>query len=276
MSPSLDSSTSPGPEALGREKPARRATALVDRRGGKNLLHVPDRDVRVKRRQPLADNEIGEIAGRLSRCSSQPEGDLALFYLLLTTGAKPLELARLRVKDVIAPNGTIRSEAFLPAGASINGVARPVYFKSEVAVEAIMTYVRHRVAKGHGVGTAARYAGLDPTTQLLLNHDGQPYRIVESSDNGCKRYLCRGILEACRRIFRTAGIDGLCASTLRRTLARRLRDRGATLEQIGEALGISDRKSLRDLLDVRHVDLPTLFDEIVRAHGTTPAAVEHH
>ncbi len=276
MSHSLDSNTSPGHQARGPDVPARSRTARLNRHGGKNLVHVPDRDVRIKRRQPLTDNEIRGIADRLRRYSSQPEGDLALFYLLLTTGAKPLELARLRVKDVIAPTGALRREACLPAMASINGMARPVFFKSEVAVDAIMAYVRYRVAKGHGVGTAARYAGLAPTTPLLLNGDGRVYRIVASSDNGCKRYLCRGILEACRRIFRTAGIDGLCASTLRRTLARRLRDRGATLEQIGEALGISDRKSLRDLLDVRHVDLPTLFDEIVCANDTTPAAVDHH
>lgn len=268
--------SSSAPVARGRHNPPESAAAQFDRHGGNDVLHRPGREVRVKRRRPLTDHEIQGIADRLSRCSSQPEGELALFYLMLTTGAKPLELARLRVKDVIAPSGTIRSEASLPAGASINGVARAVFFKSEVTVEAVMAYVRHRVAKGHGVGTTTRYAGLDPTTPLLLNHDGQPYRIVESSDNGCKRYLCRGILEACRRIFRTAGIDGLCGSTLRRMLARRLSDRGATLEQIGEALGIKDRKAIRDLLDVQHIDLPTLFDEIVCAIGTTPTAVDQH
>ena len=276
MSNALVSRTSPGAVARGRDNPARSPAARFDRHGGKNLLHVPDRDIRVKRRQPLTDNEIRGIADRLSRYSCQPEGDLALFYLLLTTGAKPLELARLRVKDVIAPSGALRSEAWLPARASINGVARPVFFKSEVAVEAIMAYMRHRVAKGQGVGIATRYAGLAPTTPLLLNDDGRVYRIVESSANGRKRYLCRGILEACRRIFRTAGIDGLCGSTLRRTLARRLSDRGATIEQIGEALGITDRKAIRDLLDVQHVDLPTLFDEIVCANGATPTAVDQH
>lgn len=275
------SSISLGPVARGRDNPPGSPAAYFDPQCDNDTLRGPDHDVRVKRRQPLTDNEIRGIADRLNRCSSQPEGDLALFYLMLTTGAKPLELARLRVKDVIAPSGTIRNEACLPARASINGVARAVFFKSEVAVEAVMAYVRHRVAKGHGVGTTTRYAGLDPTTPLLLNHDGLPYRIVESSDNGCKRYLCRGILEACRRIFRTAGIDGLCTATLRRTLACRLSDRGATLEQIGEALGIADRKAIRDLLDVQHVDLSTLFDEIVCANvvcanGATPAAVDHH
>ncbi len=276
MSDATISSTSPDPEARGRDCPLGSPVAQFDRHAGNDVVHGPDRDVRAKRRRSLTDNEIRGIADRLRRYSSQPEGDLALFYLLLTTGAKPLELARLRVKDVIAPTGALRREACLPAMASINGMARPVFFKSEVSVEAIMAYVRYRVARKHGIGTMTRYAGLDPTTPLLLNHDGQPYRIVESSDNGCKRYLCRGILEACRRIFRTAGNNGLCGATLRRTLARRLSDRGATLEQIGEALGISDRKSLRDLLDVQHVDLSTLFDEIVCANGTTPAAVDHH
>lgn len=229
-------------------------------------MHGPDRHVRVKRRQPLNDNEIQGIADRLSRCSSQPEGDLALFYLMLTTGAKPLELARLRVQDVIAPSGAMRSEIGLSAGASINGVARPLFIKSQVTVEAIVAYARYRVSNGHGVGPTTRFAGLDPQSPLLLNHDGQAYAIVESTGHGGNRTLCRGILDACRRVFRLSGIEGLCAATLRRTLACRLSDRGATIEQIGAALGIKDRKAIRELLDVPQIEFPRLFDEIVGAH----------
>jgi len=276
MSDAPFSTPSSGRVARGGDHRPPRAIGDWDQHGPRDRAVGADGDTRAKRRTPLTDIEIQSIAARLNRHSRQSEADLALFYLLLTTGAKPLELARLRVKDVIAPSGAIRSEASLPARASINGVARPVFFKSAATVEALMAYVRHRVAKGHSVGTTTRYAGLDPTTPLLLNHDGQPYRIVESSDNGCNRYLCRGILEACRRIFRTAGIDGLCSSTLRRTLARRLSGRGASLEQIGEALGIKDRKAIRDLLDVQQIDLPTLFDEIVCASGTTATAVDQH
>lgn len=225
-----------------------------------------DGDMSAKRRTPLTDNEIQSIAARLNRHSRQSAADLALFYLLLTTGAKPLELARLRVKDVIGPSGAIRRETTLPAIVAINHVARPVFLKSEVAIDAIQAYVRYRVAKGQGVGDAKRYAGLEPSTPLVLDHDGQPYQIVESSGLRGKRTLCRGILDACRRVFRLAGIDGLCGSTLRRTLARRLSDRGATIEQIGAALGIKDRKAIRDLLDVPRIEFPRLFDEIVGAH----------
>ncbi len=276
MSNALFSSTSSRQLTRGGEHQLHKSAGDCDHQASRDRSVGADGDMHAKRRTPLTDIEIQSIAARLNRHSRQSEADLALFYLLLTTGAKPLELARLRVKDVIAPSGAIRSEASLPSRASINGVARPVFFKSAATVEALMAYVRHRIAKGHGVGTTTRYAGLDPTTPLLFNHDGQPYRIVESSDNGCNRYLCRGILEACRRIFRTAGIDGLCSSTLRRTLARRLSDRGATLEQIGETLGIKDRKAIRDLLDVQQIDLPTLFNQIICAHGTTPTAVDQH
>ncbi len=266
MSDAPISSTSPAPVPRGRHNPPGNPAAQFDRYGGNDVVHGPDRHVRVKRRQPLTNNEIRGIADRLSRYSSQPEGDLALFYLMLTTGAKPLELARLRVQDVIAPSGAMRSEIGLSAGSSINGVARPLFIKSEVTVEAIVAYVRHRVAKRHGVEPTTRYSGLDPRSPLLLNHDGQAYEIVESPGHGGKRTLCRGILDACRRVFRLSGIDGLCAATLRRTLARRLSDRGATIEQIGAALGIKDRKAIRELLDVPQIELPRLFNEIVGAH----------
>lgn len=219
--------------------------------------------MRTKRRTPLTDDEIQSIAARLNRHSRQSAADLALFYLLLTTGAKPLELARLRVKDVIGPSGAIRRETTLPAIVAINHVVRPIFLKSEVAIEAIQAYVRYRVAKGQGVGDAKRYAGLEPSTPLLLDHDGQPYPIVESSGRRGKRTLCRGILDACRRVFRLAGIDGLCGSTLRRTLVRRLSDRGATIDQLGAALGIRDRKAVRNLLDGPQIALPQLFNDLV-------------
>ena len=267
-------STSFSQAARGGAQPPDRAVANFDRPGTRVSLPTADHEVCAKRRAPLTDDEIQSIANRLRRYSRRSPGDLALFYLMLTTGAKPLELARLRVQDVIAASGAIRSEARIPAIAAINGVERPIYLKSEVAVDATLIYLQHRVARGQGAGNAPAFAGLDPVTPLLLNHQGRPYEIVESSGNGGNRYLCRGILETCRRVFRLSGIPGLCGSTIRRTLARRLSDRGATIEQIGEALGIKDRKAIRDLLDLHPIALPTLFDEIVCQKGTTAPAVD--
>jgi integrase len=218
---------------------------------------------KVKRRSALTDSEIRAMTNRIRRLSRHSAADLALFYLLLNTGAKPLELARLRVKDVVAPNGSIRSEANLPSKCAINGVARPLFFKSTVANEAIAQYLHHRVEMGHGLGDRSKYVGLDPATALLFDHHGHPYEIVAPSGANGKRHLCRGILEACRRIFRLCGVPGLCAAAVRRTLAQRLYERGASIEQIGQAMGLKDRKAVRDLLDVRQVELPELFEQIV-------------
>lgn len=162
MSDAPISSTSPAPVPRGQQHPPGSTAAQFNGQGGIDVLLDPGRGVRVKRRRPLTGNEIRGIADRLSHHSSQPEGDLALFYLLLTTGAKPLELSRLRITDVIAPSGAIRSEFSLSPGSSINGVARRLFIKSEVTVEAIVAYVRYRVANGHGVGTTTGFAGLDP------------------------------------------------------------------------------------------------------------------
>lgn len=223
----------------------------------------------VKRRTALTDYEIRAMTNRIRRLSRHSAADLALFYLLLITGAKPLELAGLRVKDVIAPDGSIRSEANLPRMCAINGVARPLFFKSTVANEAIVQYLRYRVEVGHGLGDTEKYLGLDPASPLLLDHDGHPYEIVAPSGANGKRHLCRGILEACRRIFRLCGVPELCAATLRRTLAQRLKERGASIEQIGQALGLKDRKAVRDLLDTRQVELPELFEQIVSSSDDT-------
>lgn len=61
MSDATISSTSPGPEARGRDSPPGSPVAQFDRHAGNDVVHGPDRDVRAKRRRSLTDNEIREL-----------------------------------------------------------------------------------------------------------------------------------------------------------------------------------------------------------------------
>ena len=45
--------------------------------------------------------------------------------MLFSTGARPLEIARLEVRDYLAEDGSVREESLLPAKAAVNGKARP-------------------------------------------------------------------------------------------------------------------------------------------------------
>lgn len=88
------------------------------------------------------------------------------------------------------------------------------------------------------------------------------------------RFLCRGIHDTYRKIFRRIGFPGVSALSVRRTVATRLFERGAAEEQIGEILGISDKKSVRELLPKLYQPLQAVVRELVcsRARGKRCAA----
>lgn len=219
--------------------------------------------VKGKRQTPLSDAEIHDIAASVRLRSSHSSADVALFYMMLATGAKPLEIARVRIRDVLEPSGAVKRAAVLSADATIGGEARPLFLRSQVLREALADYMRFRISRKHGLGRDERFGGLDPESTLFLDANGLPYSINTSAGQGASRHLCRGMLEACRRIFRLSGIPGLCGTTLRRTLAGRLDRRGAKLRQIGTVFGIKDLKSARELVGEKDVALGDLFDEIV-------------
>lgn len=219
-----------------------------------------------KRRTPLTHDEVHEIVRRVHSGIKLSSPPIALFYALLATGAKPLELARLTVRDMVAPDGSIRIESTLPAAAAICGVSRPLYLRSQTVRLALADYVRFRVRLQHGTTDSASYHRLDPESMFFLDSSGQAYEIEQTIGQDGARSRGRGMLEACRRIFRLSGIKGLCTNTLRRTLANRLHQRGATEDEIGEVLGIKDRKTVRELLDIppaRTKSVSEMFDEIV-------------
>ena len=56
----------------------------------------------------VTDEEISQAAMRIACRSGRPRHDVALFYVLFATGARPLEIARLEVRDYLNPDGSVR------------------------------------------------------------------------------------------------------------------------------------------------------------------------
>ena len=76
----------------------------------------------------VSGEEVAQAALRIKSRSQRPWHDLSLFYLLFATGARPLEIARLEVRDYLYTIGDVRRESALRAEAAITGKARPLYF----------------------------------------------------------------------------------------------------------------------------------------------------
>ncbi len=211
----------------------------------------------------MTDDEIGLAVQRTRVRSSCPHRDIALLYMLLSTGARPLEIARLEVCDYLDSGGNVREESAMRAEVAINHKARPLFFASSKAAESIDSYLAERLRRGYAIADPARYRGLDPHSRLFLTEAGAPFEIVNYGDHGQTRFLCRGILDTYRKIFRRIGLEGLSALSMRRTVAARLYQRGAAEDQIGEVLGISELKSVRELLPDTRQPLQTVVRELV-------------
>lgn len=203
---------------------------------------------------------IARIRGR----SQEPWRDVALFCILFATGARPLEVARLRVGDYLSADGGVRRRSELTAAASITGRARPIYFTSGRLDEALGQYLRVRVARSHGLGVSSHaYRGLDPESPLFLTATGEGFRISHPHLGDGRRSVCRPLLELYAKLFRWAGIGQANASSVRRTVAARLFDRGADVDQVGAVLGISEARAVRALCPRPRADLADLCEDLV-------------
>lgn len=236
-----------------------RDAILVALEGFEPLPPIGARPARV-----LSAPEVAQGAVRIKGRTSRTWHDLALYYMLFATGLRPLEIARLEVRDYLYPDGRVCRESELHAAAAINGKHRPLYFSSRRLNEALDTYFQERCDLGHGLGTSGFYRGLRPDSRLFLSPCGEPYRIAPNNgEPGQNRFVCRALLEIYRKLFRYAGVKGLSAQSARLTVISRMYERGADEGQVGVILGIGERSAVRELLPRPQPTLAELLDELV-------------
>lgn len=217
----------------------------------------PNRAARV-----LSAAEVEQGGRRVQRRSPRPLHDLALYHLLFATGLRPLEVARLDLADYLDPDGSVRRESRVRAEVAINGKERPLYFLHRRFDDAMGAYLDERLRAGHGLGSSSDWRGLDPRGRLFLGRSGEPYAITVNGVEGQNRFVCRGLLNVCRKMFGYADVPGFCAQSARLTLMSRMYERGADEEQVGLILGIADRSAVRDQLPRPRPALSKVLDEL--------------
>jgi len=212
----------------------------------------------------LSASEVAQGAVRIKGRTNRPWHDLALYYMLFATGLRPLEIARLEVRDYLHADGTVCRESELRADVAINGRRRPLYFSSSRLDDALTAYFRERLTSGHGLGGPAAYRGLAPGSRLFLSPSGEPYKITSNNgEPGQNRYVCRSLLEIYRKLFRYAELKGLSAQSARLTVISRMYERGADEDHVGTILGIGERSAVRELLPRPKPTLAELLDELI-------------
>ncbi|QKY12039.1 site-specific integrase [Janthinobacterium lividum] len=200
------------------------------------------------RKCAVPDEQVDMLAQQIRQHSRNAKRDVALLMILFSTAAKPLEIARLEVRDYLAPDGSVRMQSSIRADVAISGRERPVYFCCDAVNMAVDQYLAERFARQHGIGETPHFRGLAPSSKLFLRPDGENMRILQKSKHNGKQYLCSDILLAYKRIFSFAPFVGMTAMSARRTIAQKLDTCGVACAAIGTLLGVSERAAVRRLL----------------------------
>ena len=210
----------------------------------------------------FGEEQVAAGVHRLRRLSSNPNRDVALLYILLCTGAKPLEIARMLVRDYLNHDGTVRGESELRQQAAIGGHARPLYFGSARACAAIDSYLEERSRRKVGLGSKGAYRGLDPESALFLTEHCRPFEVRPRSVRD-PRPTSPVLIATYRVILHRAGWEGVTAQAVRRIVAHRLTEKGADKQQVGQLLGLASNRSVKRLLQRPPQPLKSLVKDLV-------------
>lgn len=205
---------------------------------------------RVERPPALQPGWLQTGIAKIRARSENANRDVALACVLFATGAKPIEIARLEVRDYLTKTGDVRSTSEIRPEVAANGLARPLHFTAQMAIDSVDAYLTERIRRGIGAGGSPGYRGLDPVSRLFLTERGQPFAVSPRSDRD-QRPICRLILATYRTIFRRAGWAGFTAQLARQYVATELFRRGADVEQLGELLGLKSDRAVRRLINQR-------------------------
>lgn len=211
--------------------------------------YTPERACQSRMRKcAVPDEQVDALARQIRQHSRNAHRDVALLMILFSTAAKPLEIARLEVRDYLAPDGSVRAQSVIRAEVAINGLQRPMYFCCDAVNMAIDQYLDQRISKRQGIGDTGHFRGLAPSSKLFLRPDGENMRIIQKKTGAGQQYLCSDILLAYKRIFSLAPYLGITAMSARRTIAQKLDTRGVDEADIGTLLGVRERAAVRRLL----------------------------
>jgi integrase len=124
----------------------------------------------------LSAAEVTQGAVRIKGRTNRTWHDLALYYMLFATGLRPLEIARLEVRDYLLIDGSVCWESELRADAAINGKLEATLLQQHRLDDALAAYFRERLAGGHGLGGPDVYRGLDPKADYSFPRAASPTR----------------------------------------------------------------------------------------------------
>lgn len=183
------------------------------------------------------------------------ERDVALLWVAYGTGMMPIEIAKLKVSDYLAPDGSVRDESEIRAEIAFNGIARPLYWSNKGVNAALGAYLAARTRAGYSV---------DPAAPLFLAVNGQPFTFTKRTTKaGTDSYSCESLTQIIRRLHTQAGIEGGSALSARRTFGVRLNRNGYDLRHIQTLLGAQSITAVKRMVEADPVRLGAIVARVV-------------
>ena len=126
-------------------------TAHIIRAHGKDYLEALEHFVPLPKHAGttsppiITHTHIDQLVVHTARHSRCKQRDIALLLMLIHTGARPNEIARMTITDYIDASGRRRSPPWLPAHAASNCIARPLLLCDATALYWLDAYLAWRV-----------------------------------------------------------------------------------------------------------------------------------
>lgn len=206
-------------------------------------------------------------AFKVALVSSTENGtrDAAILLCCFGTGLKPTEISMLKISDYLLATGEIKAESVVRPEIAFNGRSRPLCWVNNKLINAIDAHLSERAKRGHGVTSRpAAYRGLDPDSGLFVSgRTGEPLKVSKQIKSGKVYYTAEQVSALIIKLFAQAGVEGASALSGRRTLAVKLHRKGIDLRHIGEILGMTSLRSIKQLCETDPVALGDLIKRII-------------
>ena len=197
-----------------------------------------------KKAKVLTTKEFKKLLFEVS-LSRNPERNALIVRMLFDMAMRVSEVARIKVEDMLWPNGKWRDEVLLQAKICKGGKAGIVFTFSPKLREAGNKYFDMRISKKQWMGEPERYRGLHPKSPVILSDRGAAYslkrKLYVNAEGEEKVYRAADTLQnAVDKWFHGSGIKGASTHSGRRSYADRLAKDGMSIDRIAALLRHSD------------------------------------
>jgi site-specific recombinase XerD len=197
------------------------------------------------------------------------ERDILVLMLGHHAALRITETSRITIADVMYASGKLRREISLREAVTKGSKQRCAYLSSKPLIEALETYLKHRIDRGIGTElNATAYRGLYPHSTLILSGRGSGMsqntkRRTAISGEVVDYRACDSLQAHVTKLYAKAGIKGGSSHSGRRSFAVKILNRTGDMDLVAQLLGHDDIGVSARYVDLQPRILCEMFENAV-------------